>query len=118
MIRRTYLNHGICLTSALALLVAVMTSPLRPLSPSGTSSHLDCLRRNFALPSAHTTYLRVKCLRAAPVKAVRSEREDEKLGRTKSPAGCSFPQPLSLSLKTPGSAPGVFPLARTSQPLR
>lgn len=49
MRRPLVLNHAIRLASALALLVSVMTSPIRPIASSRVS-HPNHLRRNFGIP--------------------------------------------------------------------
>jgi hypothetical protein len=117
---RNILNRGICVASALALLVAVMTSPIRSLCPVNACSRLDCLRRNFAIPATHPARISLKTvvLRTAPVKAVRSETEEEKLSGTSCPAWCASDLPPSSSPKAPAWAPATFGLAQSSQPLR
>src|SRR4051794_10764015 len=101
MADRNFLNRWICIGSVLTVLVAVLTSPLCPLTPQGTLSRPHCLRRNFAIPPTRSAYLSPKSLiqRAAPVKAVRSENEEEKLGRAVCPALCSLGPPPASTLK-------------------
>jgi hypothetical protein len=126
MADRNVLNRWICVASALALLVAVMTSPLRPLGSDGALSRPDCLQRNFATPPTRfatpptrsaSLSLKSVTLRVAPVKAVCSENE-EQLSKAKCPAWCPLGPPLSSSLKTLAWAPAALGLTRASQPLR
>jgi hypothetical protein len=120
MADRNVLNRWICVASALALLVAVMTSPLHPLSSSGGLSRPDCLRRNFAIPLPRSTSgpLKSLTLRIAPVKAVRAENEQDKLSRAACPSWCSLVLPPSFSLQALAWAPPALGLTRASQPLR
>jgi hypothetical protein len=118
MSKRNVLDRGVCVASALALLLAVMTSPIRPVDTLRTCSPPNCLRRNFAIPPTHTArhFLKLATLGASLVKAVRSENEEEKLSRASRPAWYFFgllpsPNASSSKLITPG-------LIRVSQPLR
>ena len=115
MLRQIVHNRGLCVTSTLALLVAVMTSPVRPLGPA---SRPDCVRLNFSVPPIHSPhlFLRSAALRAAPVKAVHTEKK-ESLSRDVSPAWCSLTPPSSTSLKTT-SHPLEGLLTQASRPLR
>lgn len=85
MIFRTKLiDRGLCLCAALALLVAVLTSPMRPSCASGIHARFDCPRRHLGIPPTHSpsspsksTALRVVTL----VKAIRSESQKKEPGR-------------------------------------
>jgi hypothetical protein len=113
-------KRGICVAAALALLAAVMTSPIRPLASLGALSCPDALQCNLAIPLTQPAHLSLKSVtpRGATINAVRSENEEEELGRAESPAGCFVCCPLSASLKTPARARAVFGLTQASQPLR
>jgi hypothetical protein len=43
-----FLNHGIRISAAIALLLAVMSSPIRPSKPVPTPTGPNCLPRKFA----------------------------------------------------------------------
>lgn len=123
MADRTLLKRGICVTTILALLVAVMVSPTRLLCQTCGLSRLSCLRFNPAIPPARAVNFSLKSisLRATPIKAVRSENDEEdERDKAADPAWCvldpSFSPPLKTwqarVLLTPG------PHAQASQPLR
>ena len=118
MSSREILKRGICIASALALLLAVMTSPIRPSSAAGGYPRPDCLRRNFAIPPTHSTRLSVTSVTSLSgrVKALRSESEEE-VSRTASPPCSPFdspPPPVSFPL---GDLT-AFVLIRSTRPLR
>jgi hypothetical protein len=47
---RRFVNHGICILAAVVLLLAVMSSPVRPpASPSASTPPPNYLTRNFAI---------------------------------------------------------------------
>src|SRR5262249_40380895 len=78
---------AIRLATAVALLVSVMTSPIRPAPKASGSSQPDCFRRNFGIPGKATTHHRPHApvtSRVVQVKAVSSEC---KLDWTAPPAG-------------------------------
>jgi hypothetical protein len=76
-------KHGTCGGCTIVLLVAVMSSPIRPMRSGGTPSP-DCLRRNFAVPTAKSKSARVSVRPAASdrvqIKALPSENEEELRG--------------------------------------
>lgn len=118
MSKRDVIKDGICVISALALLVAVMTSPIRPSRAAGGSSHLGCLRRNFATPPTHSACPSATSLTSPPgfLKAVRSESEEERRG-TESLGCCPFDLSITASseaifpdLAAPGHIPASRPL--------
>jgi hypothetical protein len=80
MSKHSLLNNAIRLFAALALIVSVMSSPIRPLlaaSRSGTSRP-DYLRRNFGIPGKAGTSHRPQVpitSRVVQVKALSSEHE-------------------------------------------
>jgi hypothetical protein len=82
MANRTFLNHGIRVVAALALLVAIMSSPIRPLRRAA-DSHPDHLRRNVGIPKGGSTHHRSSApvhARVVKVKALHSENERERDG--------------------------------------
>jgi hypothetical protein len=76
-------KHGICVGCTIVLLVAVMSSPIRP-TRSDISSSPDRLRRNFAVPTAKSKSARMSVRPAASarvqIKALPSENEEELRG--------------------------------------
>lgn len=56
MINRYLCTLGVRLAAAGALLVAMMASPVRPLSMAGDDSGLNCLRRNFGIPKPRSSH--------------------------------------------------------------
>lgn len=113
------MNHRVWIAAALALLVSVMTSPIRPSHRRDPRTGPIYLRRSFSAPSrpARLSLNRLSP-RVSAIKAVRAESEEEKLVR----ATCSTGRFLSapLSHRPSGSTPpGVSPgFISTSQPLR
>lgn len=91
----------LCLTSSLALLASVLAAPIR--SSGFTSSRLDCLRRNFALPADQST-ARLSSAMAADavlqVAALPSESEEQDRADALDGARVSFLVPYS-SRKAP-----------------
>jgi hypothetical protein len=81
MSSRTLLRSGIKLVSSLALLVAVMTSPIRPALSNRHTSRPDFLRRNFGIPRSTPSRFDSKSITAAPVrfKALLNEGEEEEV---------------------------------------
>ncbi len=77
------LNRAIRLATALALLVAVMVSPIRPAITAHATGHsrADRLRRNFGMPSkSSTTHHRPHApvtSRVVQVKALSSQRQPD-----------------------------------------
>lgn len=111
---------AIRVASTLALLVSVMSPPLRGSSSAvGTfrPNHLCC---NFAIPQTHLPLLRTKLVisRVAPVKAIRSETEGQERDGALSPVPCFVDFPLFSSLQTPTRDLANFGLARAYIPLR
>jgi len=100
MSNRSVLDHATCIAFALALPVAVMTSPIRPSRSAGGSVRTPYLRRNFALPPTHSTRLSATLIASPPdrVKTLSSGNEEEQ-SRTARPAydSLELPPPPSLS---------------------
>lgn len=74
------LKNAIRFATAVALLVSVMTSPIRPAPRASGSSRPDCFRRNFGIPSKATTNHRPHIpatARIIQVKAVSSESKPD-----------------------------------------
>lgn len=120
MADRIVVNRGICVASALALLVAVMIPPLRSSGPHRALSPPDGSRHSSTIPPARSASLSQKSitLRAAPVKAVNAEDEEEKLSRAACPVRCAVGLSPSSPLKTPARASAALGFTRPSQPLR
>ena len=130
MFSRDVLKNGICFIAAAALLLAVMSSPIRPPCPVGEGSPSDCLRRNLAVLRPHSarrfvvlpnrsTRLSALSVASPPnqVKAVRSEGDEEEIGRTVSLPCCMLALPPAPSFpRVGGLAP--FTPAREIRPLR
>ena len=108
MADRTVLHRWICVASALALLVAVMTSPLRPLSLERRPlpSRLPPPQLRHPTDPFGLFSLKSLTLRFGPVKAVRSENEEKKPVRAACPAWYSLGLPPSSSLRSLASGPG------------
>lgn len=78
MASRTLLSKGVNVAAAIALIVAVLTSPIRHPRRAFLTSPLECLRRNFALPQPHTApspHVPVKA-RVVQIKALPSVSEE------------------------------------------
>lgn len=120
MLGKNVIKRGICIASALSLLVAVMTSPIRPSIHALSHTRPNCLRRNYAIPPSHSTRHSVVsiALRVITVKAVRSEEEERKLGRMTSPAWCSFDVPPVPAIETSTQDTATFGFMPTAQLLR
>jgi hypothetical protein len=119
ILSRHHLDRAIRFGSALAVLAAMMTSPIRPPSVGSGPVVPNYLRRNFAVPPALSTRLCAlsQLLPASPMKAVRAEVEEESAGPeaipTWHPAGLAY----SLAPRTARDPSGpVNP--GTSRPLR
>jgi hypothetical protein len=119
MVNRPLLHHGIRVATAIALLVAVIISPIRPARSVGGSSHPVHLRHNFAGPTTHTPRHAVTSVTPRPVrvKALPSENEEEELSETTWSACCPFDPPPDPSSK-PGQALAAFGPDRVTHPLR
>jgi hypothetical protein len=79
---RIFLKRGISFCSALALLVTVMASPVRPPSLVGSDSLPNHFQRDFAPP--HPSRHAVSPVALRIIKAVRAEREQEELRKAPS----------------------------------
>jgi hypothetical protein len=114
---RNLSNHGIRVASALALLLAVLTSPIRPPS-SDVPPGETYLRRNFALLASHP--IRLSATTASPperVKAIRSLKEDDLSGATVLVRPSFGPaRPFPCDAIPPAPALGI--LDPTAYPLR
>jgi hypothetical protein len=116
MFRRTLISRGICVASALALLVGVITAPIRP-SRLAAAGHPSFLPGNVTAPPAHTTRVvaTVVSARTERIKAVSSESEkDKELDKAASPTFL----PINPSPPTPFSPAQSVTSSITSQALR
>lgn len=109
MSNRTCLKNGIHVVSSLALLVAVMTSPIRPALLNPHRSPRDFLRRNFGIPRSTSSRFDTKSISATPVpfKAFINEGEEE-VGESARLAG-SMPNTDSPAFEAP-ARDCVFPV--------
>lgn len=115
MIGRHIAKNAICIVSALALVLAVICSPIRPASLARTSLTLDFVRQSFAVPSIQKTRMTLSSVGAptSRVKALQSEGEEDddalKGNRPTRVSGNVLPN------RTP-AGPNSTPLARTQTP--
>jgi hypothetical protein len=118
MSRRTVLKHATRIAAALALLAAVVASPIRPSSMTSGSPLLQLLPRHFGNPPTHSIRpsVTVAASRSDRVKAVESE-DDKVLSRTARPDGFACAPPLSPAL-TPARESTAPVLHRATRPLR
>jgi len=125
MLERVYYRCGICLVCALALLIAVMTSPLLPSRTGSKSFQMICLMRNYSTPPTPSTR---HCFKStadgnmADTAEFGREVENEKVeecfvGVTGSVSFLIDP-PLSTSLKRPAKQTKAFGLMQSSPMLR
>jgi hypothetical protein len=114
MADRTVVSRGTYVVAALALLWAVTVSTALPSPAPGVR------RRGLDGPPARSTRLSSKSVppRAVSAKAVRSEGEEETLGRAAGAAWYPLDTPLSPPRKTPARARAPLSPARPSRPLR
>lgn len=83
MTRRDHFKRWVCIGSAVALVVAVMTSPIRPVPTLNGFASPNYLHRNFATPSTHLSHQAGKSVATGHVrvKAVTSEQRIEGRGK-------------------------------------
>src|SRR5947209_14578837 len=84
MSSRDILKNGIRVASVLALLAAVLSSPIRPSTVAGRSPHPNFFRRSFALPPTYSNGPSGPSITSPStrIKAVRSQNEEERLDST------------------------------------
>jgi hypothetical protein len=90
MSRQPLYKNAIRLATALALLVSVMISPIRPAPKVGGNAHLsllDCLRSNLGIPSKATTNHRPHVPATSRVVQVKAVSSQSKLDLSPLPAG-------------------------------
>ena len=125
MLERVYYRCGICLVCALALLIAVMRSPLLPSRTGSKSFQMICLMRNYSTrptPSASQCFKSTADGNMADTaefgRAVENEKVEECfVGATGSVSFLIAP-PLSTSLKRPAKQTKAFGLMQSSPMLR
>ena len=118
MVGRRTLQYSFRVTTAAALVLAVMTSPMRPAKSAG-SYCFNHQRRDFDVTSAHSCPRLASALadsRPVQVKALPSEREEE-LSWTTRPACRVFDFPPALSPKPERDLVAIG-LDRAMHPLR
>jgi hypothetical protein len=74
-----FVNHGFRISTAIALLLAVMSSPILPPKPFGAPTGPNCLLRNFAIPKTGADLGDVAASRSSVTKAdsLLADVEDE-----------------------------------------
>ncbi len=87
MSHQPFYKNAIRLATALALLVSVMVSPIRPASMASSGSHPDCFRRNFGIPGKSTTNHRPHVPLTSRVVKVKALSSQSKLDLSTLPAG-------------------------------
>jgi hypothetical protein len=92
MVDQSQFNNWVRVITALALMVAVTTSLIRPQNLVGASWPADHARRDFASPSEHSARLTAASVpsRLGWVKAIRSEMDEEDLSGMARPADDVF----------------------------
>jgi hypothetical protein len=121
MSRPSLLNNAIRLVAALALLVSVMASPIRPLRASSRTgtAHRDYLRPDLGIPGKagtnHRPHVPITS-RVVQVKAISSESEHESCWTT-DPV-CHGVDQVFRSLHQPERDPAPLAISRASHPLR
>lgn len=111
MSHQPLLTNAIRLASAVALLVSVMTSPIRP-APTAGGSQRECLRRNFGVPGkaapnhrphvpATSRVVQVKAVssQSKPNWMTPSDRQDADLAYPRSPSVGSAQRSTALGIE-------------------
>jgi hypothetical protein len=80
---RRHLLNGIRVTAALALVVGVLTSPIRPSKASSVANPPNYLQRNFGIPHSPSKHLPTSSAasRVIQVKALPSKQEQKQRSR-------------------------------------
>ena len=125
MLERVYYRYGICLVCALALLIAVMTSPLLPSRTGSKSFQMICQMRNYSTrptPSTRHCFKSTADGNMADTaefgREVENENDEERsLGVTGLVSFLVGP-PISTSLKRPAKQTKAFGLMQSSPMLR
>ena len=128
MPERVYYRCGIPLVCALALLIAVMTTPVLPSRTVSKSYQMFCLIRNYTTPPAPPTPSTRPCFKSTADgnmadtaefgREVENENEEECfVGVTGSVSFLIGPR-LSTSLKRPAKQTKAFGLMQSSSMLR
>ena len=125
MLERVYYRCGICLVCALALLIAVMTSPLLPSRTGSKSFQMICLMRNYNTPPTPSTR---HCFKSTAdgnmadtaefVRGVENEKVEECFVGVTGLVSFLIDPPLSTSLKRPAKQTKAFGLMQSSPMLR
>lgn len=101
-------NHGIRIAAALALLVAVMTSPIRPSRLSGTSPRPNHLLRNFGIakPRAPQRPGTMALPSIGQARVIGADLEDELEVDIEDELWATLPPPRASSDILPSPSPG------------
>jgi hypothetical protein len=116
MPKQFVLNHVVRLVSALALLAAVMTSPIRPSKAASGTSQPDYLRRNFGIPRHGSTH-RTAVPHTSRVVQVKALSSQTRLDWTTHPAR-HHDDLARTDSREPRRASSAFHLDRAPHPLR
>ncbi len=121
-----FINHGVCVLAAVALLLAVMSSPIRPYLGSASAPPLNCLSRNFAIlkfghsgpfaMSAHSSLRKADSVQSAIEDELEADIEDELT--VSSPPACVSFDVLRSPCPKPYSKLVSFAVSPTVRPLR
>jgi hypothetical protein len=121
-----FVYHGVRILAAVALLLAVISSPIRPTGASHTAPSRNCLLRNFAIlkighsgqfaMSARPSFREADSLRSDFEDGLDADIEDEPTV-TSPPASASF-DVLPSPCPEPYSELVSFAVARAARPLR
>jgi hypothetical protein len=119
MSHQPLLINAIRLASAVALLVSVMTSPIRPAPKAGGGSQHECLRRNFGVPGkaapSHRPHVPATS-RVVQVKAVSSQSKPSWMAPSvRQDADLAYPPAPSAGSAQHSTALGI---ERAIHPLR
>jgi hypothetical protein len=125
MLERVYYRCGICLVCALALLIAVMTSPLLPSRTGSKSFQMICRMRNYSTPPTPSTRHCFKSTADGNMadtaefgREVDNEKEEECFVGVTGSVSFLVGPPLSTSLKWPAKQTKAFGLMQSSPMLR
>jgi hypothetical protein len=128
MRERVYYRCSTCPVCALALLIAVMTTPVLPSRTVSKSYQMICLIRNCSTPQAPPTPSTRPCFRSTSDgtmadaaefgREVENEKEEECFVEVTGPVPLLIAPPLSTSLKRPAKQTKASGLMQSSPVLR
>ena len=125
MLERVNYRYGICVVCALALLIAVMTSPIRPSRSDNKSFQTTCLTLNYSTPAEPFTRLFFNSAADGNMadtdefgREAENEEEEECFVRVTGSVSFLVAPPLSTSLKRPAKHANGFGLMQSCPILR